>query len=296
MQGWCPSVFTPMAAPDGLLVRVKPRLSRLPADTAGRIADAVAAYGNGRIELTSRANLQIRGLSEAGSVAFASAMVACGVADADPATERRRNIVVSPLAGHDPSVIGHPEIVAADIALALSRAADLVLPDKFGFAVDGGGVLPLGSVGADILVRTSDDGCRVRIAGAARVIVVAREDAAELVVGLARAFRRLGGERRMRDLVDALGEDAIYAWAGSRALGAGDADVIASPSEGVIAYATPERCAYFWRPPSGELTPASLRHAADLAESMGDGLLRVTPWRGLLIGTTPSRLKPAIAA
>ena len=208
-RGWCPGVFAPMWAEDGLLVRVKPRLSRIDSGTARRIAEAAEEYGNGTVELTCRANLQLRGFTPASAEAFAGAMVACGAADADPARERRRNIVVSPLAGADPTIRGHPDIVGVALERALAEARDLMPPAKFGFAVDGGGALALGDTGADVVIETDHAACRVRIAGGHGEAACGEAEAAHMAVALARAFQRLGGTRRMRDLVDAVGEDAI---------------------------------------------------------------------------------------
>ncbi len=290
-RGWCPGVFTPMEAPDGLLVRVKPRLSRLDAATARCIATEAAACGNGRIELTSRANLQLRGLTPASAERFARAMIRCGAADADPAAERRRNIIVSPLAGDDPTIRGRPELVAGALELALANARDLHLPAKFGFAVDGGGVLPLGDTGADIVVTTlpahsipprnaeaaDGSGCEadrpawgpriyiVQIAGATGGIACSETRVPRVAIDLARAFVQLGGRRRMRDLVETRGATLVYSTIGM----------------------IPDRPAFFSKAiisaPPPELTPGALIAAADRAEAAGDGFLRITPWRTLLI-------------
>ena len=72
--GWCPSVATPMAADDGLLVRVKPTASVLTSAQVRILAESCAAYGNGQIDLTNRSNLQIRGLRPDTTAPFAEAM------------------------------------------------------------------------------------------------------------------------------------------------------------------------------------------------------------------------------
>ena len=259
-RGWCPGLYTPMEAHDGLLVRVKPRGGRIGADAARCIAEAVAEYGNGRIELTSRANLQVRGLCADGVEPFARTMVACGAADADPAVERRRSIVVAPLGGQA------CEATAAALEAALA-ASDLMLPWKFGFAVDSE-AMPLGDVGADVTI----DRCAVALASPLRAVAANPVSAA---MALARAFLDLGGRRRMSDLVGALGEAAIYAAAGLPRPAARDtngASETAAPFVAII-------------PADGHLTPASLRAAADRAEAEGDGVLRMSPWRRLLIAT-----------
>ena len=63
IKGWCPTLLSPMQSGDGWLARVKPSAGVLSAAAARLIADAARRHGNGHIDLTSRANLQIRGLS-----------------------------------------------------------------------------------------------------------------------------------------------------------------------------------------------------------------------------------------
>ena len=73
-RGWCPSVFTPMQADDGLLVRVKPTASALSAQQLAALAEAAAREGNGKVQLTSRANLQLRGFTPASAERFARSL------------------------------------------------------------------------------------------------------------------------------------------------------------------------------------------------------------------------------
>ncbi len=62
------------------------------------------------MELTGRGNLQVRGVRDAGG--FARAMVAAGLADADPAREARRNVVAVPPC--DDALVAAAEAVLAD--------------------------------------------------------------------------------------------------------------------------------------------------------------------------------------
>ena len=64
-RGFCPGVWTPMEAGDGWIVRVRPSHARIPARRLDRLARLARWGGNGIIELTRRANLQIRGVSSA---------------------------------------------------------------------------------------------------------------------------------------------------------------------------------------------------------------------------------------
>ena len=146
IRGWCPTLHEPMATGDGLLVRVKPPLGRVTAGAAWTLAAGAVAHGNGQIELTGRGALQFRGLTAASAAQFAAMVVGLGLGHADAAVERRRSVLVSPLAGIDPGVAAGTIRVAEALEAAIVGDRGLEgLPGKFGFAVDGGGALPVGA-------------------------------------------------------------------------------------------------------------------------------------------------------
>ena len=62
IKGWCPGAWQPMASGDGLVVRVRPPLGRLSAAQAVLLADLATRYGSGTLELSNRANVQLRGV------------------------------------------------------------------------------------------------------------------------------------------------------------------------------------------------------------------------------------------
>ena len=64
VQGWCPGAHKPMMSGDGLVVRIRPWAAQISANQAEIIADAAQQFGSGYIDLTNRANLQIRGVAE----------------------------------------------------------------------------------------------------------------------------------------------------------------------------------------------------------------------------------------
>ena len=65
IKGWCPGAWQPMETGDGWLVRVRPPLGQLSKAQMLALCDAAETYGNGLIELTSRANIQLRGVWKA---------------------------------------------------------------------------------------------------------------------------------------------------------------------------------------------------------------------------------------
>ena len=92
----CPGVFAPHDAADGALARI-----RLPGGVIGAaalrvVADCAQGLGDGRAHLTSRGNLQLRGLSRSG--ALAARLADAGLLPS-ATHERVRNVLASPLAG-----------------------------------------------------------------------------------------------------------------------------------------------------------------------------------------------------
>jgi sulfite reductase beta subunit-like hemoprotein len=61
-RGWCPSALKPMETGDGWLVRLHPPGAVLTPAQLIRIAGLARQHGNGLIEISARANLQIRGV------------------------------------------------------------------------------------------------------------------------------------------------------------------------------------------------------------------------------------------
>lgn len=188
IRGWCPGALRPMLSGDGYVVRVRPHGGRLTAEQAHGIARLAEAHGNGLIDLSSRANLQIRGVSKASHAPLVEGLRALRLIDPTPEVEARRNIVVTPFwADGD----GTSDLAAAlEAALAAPDAPDL--PAKFGFALDTGPQLVLGDA-ADIVIARQDGGLVVRAAGAACGAAATPQTAVALAMALARWFLATGG-------------------------------------------------------------------------------------------------------
>ena len=191
VKGWCPSALRPMPSGDGLVVRLRPRGGRLTSAQAAGIAELTARHGNGLIDITSRANLQIRGVSEEGHEPLVAGLDRRGLVDAGLQSESQRNIQVAPFwrDGDDTSSL------AAELETALAQRS-LGLPEKFGFAVDCGPERVLARAPADIRIeRGRDDGLIVRADGAEQGRAVARQDAVDVVLSLAAWFVASAGVR-----------------------------------------------------------------------------------------------------
>lgn len=143
-RGACPSIAVPMQTGDGLLVRLRPAAAALTLQDILALADLARAHGNGLIEITARGNLQLRGLSEASVPRLAAGLSAAGIV---PQTGVA--IEIPPLAGVDPSEIADATPVADALRGAIAEASFTLAP-KLAIVVDGGGVLSLADMVADI--------------------------------------------------------------------------------------------------------------------------------------------------
>jgi precorrin-3B synthase len=287
-KGWCPSLFAPMSAGDGWLARIKPPRATLTVTAAARLAQAAAEYGNGTITATNRGNLQARGLSAESIAAFAAAIVAAGLADPDPAIERRRAVIFPPLA--DERTVA----LATAIDDILSRDPHLArLPAKFAVAINAGGPLPLGETGADLTVICAGPTCHILPHQSPVAAEMPYASAAEAVRRLALAFLELAERctppaRRMRDVVVAMGAASLLAAVGLDAI--------------VPATLRSPPCAIGWLPygafgigvPFGIITASMLQSVANLATQFGDGTLRVTPWRALILPGIAAQNSPSL--
>lgn len=189
IKGWCPGALRPMLSGDGLVVRVRPRGGRLSAEQVAGIAVLAAKHGNGLIDLSSRANLQLRGVTDASYDALMAGLQALGLLDENAEAEARRNILVTPFWQTGD---GAQEIAAGlSAALAADDAPDL--PGKFGFAVDTGAVPVLGAASADIRIEQGLGGLICRADGAESGESVTVDTAVEAALRLARWFVDSGG-------------------------------------------------------------------------------------------------------
>ena len=153
VKGWCPGALRPMASGDGLIVRVRPPGGRLSPVQADAIARAALAHGNGIIDLSARANLQLRGVTEASHGPLIADLRTHGLIDPDIETEQLRNLIVTPFRAAPSQDI---DALAATLTAALTRMPRL--PGKFGFALDCGPRPALSGASADIRVERAVDG------------------------------------------------------------------------------------------------------------------------------------------
>lgn len=297
VKGWCPGALRPMQTGDGLIVRVRPRVGALSTRQVLSLSEIARRHGNGLIDLTRRANLQIRGLDEGDLPAVWHALSESGLLDVHAEAEAVRNVMVSPLAGIDAAQLCDVRPIAAALETALCETPALwALPGKFGFIVDGGGLLSLDGERADIRLKavSTPDGTRMAIGidatqGTDWLRLLPLDEAHTAAIELARAFislARLSGCTRMRVLDhaavavlrEALAEHGLPYEA-----------VVSNVGEGIwlgVIDADQKPLAVGIGAPFGRITAHDFSRLAETAFDLGVGELRLSPWRVLYAPVT----------
>ncbi|MCX7899830.1 MAG: precorrin-3B synthase, partial [Methylocystis sp.] len=289
IKGWCPGAYSPMQSGDGLLIRAKIIGSRLTAEQARAIAGVAANCGNGEMDLSQRAQLQIRGLSETTVGDALRRLDAVGLLSPSAEAERIVNIVAAPLSGLTGAAFDANALAGALARTIIEDETLFALPGKFLFAIDDDSGLPLTGVDGDVRLEAVDGKIALRLAGAPdQAALVDAGDAIDAAHRLARAFVKLRAERssesrRMRALVAAIGAEAVFAAAALSAQPLAARAATPLPLRG----ARTLRGAHYagFSTPFGRWRARDLANATEFAINEGLGELRLTPWRTILAPT-----------
>jgi precorrin-3B synthase len=148
-----------------MLVRLRLIGGRVSAASLRDLADVAGEYGDGRVHLTSRANLQVRALPSSGSVLDPEVLAAIEATGLLPTRSHEliRNVMVSPQTG---LAGGRADLraLARDLDARLCADPDLaVLPGRFLFVLDDGRGDLLGR-GCDLgLVALDHESAQLRV-------------------------------------------------------------------------------------------------------------------------------------
>ena len=308
-RGACPSVRRPLPAGDGLLARLRVAGRALtPADLRA-LAAAAARHGSGVVEVTSRANVQVRGLKQGAVAGLVDDLAAAGLVPAEPDGEVQADVVVAPAAGFDPTEVADVRPAAAALREALTVAAlhGHPLHPKAGVVLDGGGALtarglaadlafgaarrPAGDVAFEVALGTGLALDRPATGGALVPVVTAARVAALAARLLVLAATDGPTPARVRDLVAAHGRHAVLGevadlveWADPAGLER--ATPAPGPALGVLA-GRDEHVLVGALPPLGRLDAGGLDELAAALEAHGAGWFVLTPQRGLLVPGMP---------
>jgi len=210
-RGICPALSQPIATGDGLLVRLTPTGTTMSCEAFAALCTAARSCGNGVIEITSRGSIQIRGLTEVSVKHFAAA-----VAGIDVAFCEGPPVLSDPLAGLDPQEAVNVGAIAADLRRAIAAAPFGVdIGPKVSVAIDGGGMLHLDAVAADVRMRAQASSAHLHVAvggdaeTATPIGAVAAEHAVEAAMRMLRVVAAGGPAVRARDIVAMNGAAAL---------------------------------------------------------------------------------------
>ena len=199
-QDACPGALQVHQAADGALARVRLPGGMITPRQLEALAHAAKQWGSPAMELTSRGNIQIRGLTDTAKIAEVVADVGLLPSETH---ERVRNIVASPLSGR---ADGKADIRAmvTELDRAIQAEPDLAgLPGRFLFGIDDGRA-DISGLGADVGVHVVDESTALLLAGRDTGIRLAMSEA---VPTLARIAARFAGSRgtawRIAELDDA---------------------------------------------------------------------------------------------
>jgi sulfite reductase beta subunit-like hemoprotein len=271
-------------AEDGRLARVRTPGGRVSLRQLEAIGDA-ARLGSGLVELTARANLQIRGLIDDDAERLAD-MLARGGLLPSLEHERVRNILAAPLAGRHPAAL----LSTDEVVSALDRAlcADPVLAQlsgRFLFAVDdGSGMAADPRADIALIAEPGEPPALVlALAGTPTTLRLEPGAAAEVAIAAARAFHALAaasGENPWR-----IGDLPAGAESIARALGARlrPGRIGLSPGPALGAALQNDGCASVTAlPPLGRLDPTLLTALLPLV-ARASGELRLSSARTLTL-------------
>ncbi len=215
VKGRCPGALRPMESGDGLIIRVRPRFSRLSLVQLETLGRAAQCFGDGNLYLSNRANVHIRGVTASGHAEALEVLAAANLIDSDPRVEAVRNIMVPPAV----SLSTRAELAAGLVAKledVLERTEALYqLPGKFGIAVQAGNEIDATAI-SDVTFLVQEDGIAMVLEGASGVAILfgstraAVEGFVSLAVAFLRLRRRQPAIRRMRDAIAELGMEAVW--------------------------------------------------------------------------------------
>jgi ferredoxin-nitrite reductase len=144
----CPGLFYGTPAEDGALLRLRVpggQLDWRQCDAIATLSRALSPEADPQLQVTNRANLQLRGVAAGPTVAQFQVLQGVGLAGQDPRLDHLRNLMMSPTAGIDPEEWLDPWPLVQGLDRYIQTHPSLAgLPAKFSIGLDGGGSVGIG--------------------------------------------------------------------------------------------------------------------------------------------------------
>jgi ferredoxin-nitrite reductase len=315
-------LFHVAPAQDSFMIRMKIPGGLLTSAQLRGLARMAEQWGSGRLDLTTRANLQIREFAPRNIVNVLNKVQQLGLRSHGAGADNIRNVTASPISGLDPTELIDVQPFAEAMQHYISNSRDMfALPRKFNIAFDNGGAISALADTNDIgfiAVRVGE-GKSVPAGIYFRVVLCGitghRQFASDCglllrpdqMIAVAAAMVRVfveHGDRtnrkkaRLKYLVDRWGVERFLAETEKKLA----FPIIRLAADQCEPRGPIDRVGHFGRHaqrqpglsylgvvvPVGQLPVAKARAIADVADRFGAGDIRLTVWQNLLISDIPT--------
>jgi precorrin-3B synthase len=296
-EHFCPGVLHAVSAKDGLLIRIRVPGGLIEANQLSTVADLSRGFADGTIEITSRANLQLRAIRNQDLNHIVESISSAGLLPSQQ-HDRVRNIITSPIAGLDGEELIDPRPLVHELDQRLQADTIFVnLHPKFSFAIHGGPrrfSLDNNDISLEAIGFNAAPYIQFSIGGACSGFVVKRGDAVDCMLAAANMCIGLAKESslpvRAKTVVTIPGAKKRIVDALSHLLAPSP---VPPPSRfidetllGIYPTTQTGRVSIIPSVPLGRLTADQAHYLADAANEW-EGDLRLAPWRGVVLGSIP---------
>jgi len=299
----CPGLFYPTFAKDGRLIRIRTPGGNLNSQQA-RVLAAVSDRVDKPLQVTNRANLQIRGLPAEIPTEVLNQLQEAGLAARLSAVDHLRNIMASPTAGIDVTQLIDTTPFVKELDEYLSSHLELAnLSAKFSIGFDGGEQVAIAAHN-DILLRAIDRAHFCLYLAGILVGMIKPEECLGAIASLAKVYLEASqnyvGTRKLRlkQLIQNIGVQELCDRAQLLLLPIPTELIPLKPQAhthlGIHAQRQPHLSYVGITLPLGRLEAWQLKGLADLVDAWGDCTLRLTPWQNLLISNVPNTVLPQV--
>lgn len=286
------------------------------------IARTARDLTSGYIQITTRANLQLRLIQPKDAPEFLARIQGCGLHTRGSGADNIRNLTANPTAGIDPYEVIDVLPYCREIGHQIINHRDFYnLPRKFNIAFDGGGLIgsvedtnDLGAravkVGEEVFFRVAAGGATGHKSFARDMgILVPPNEIVEVLLAMVRVFIAKGNrtdrkKARLKHLLDNMPMEEFVSLTEkqlNRELRKGTEGVeqprAEFPHSHVGTYPQKQKGMFYLgaRVPVGHITAKQLDRLADLADHYGSGEVRLTVWQNFIIPDVPAAYTGTVA-
>jgi ferredoxin-nitrite reductase len=311
----CPGLFHNTSALDGIIYRIRTPGGIIDSNQCRAIADLAEQLGDGCLQITNRANLQIRAIGDEISPGILKHLQDIALASPNGEVDHLRNIMSSPTAGIDRGQLIDTLPWVRELDRYISNHPHLAeLPAKFSVGFDGGETVSIVHLHNEIVLGAIKQDAEVYL----RLYLSVKKDRPPVDAGISLRVEEclpvaialmevyLEGVRLYRKNIDSSKKPRLrqilqqwgMAWYRDRvsrylsfplrcqslnSATASQNNYFPNRHLGVHAQKQ-EHLSYMGLVvPLGRLAAKQIEKLADLAEIYGNSILRLTPWQNLLI-------------